>query len=103
MIGLWVAFLFLLPGAYAISNWFLLDARNEDKSLTEMGELYTKVLPLSGFTFKQQIYLLLAFALLAFMIAARNTHNPSGVWLVFRTLLIILASAEMMMLGFSLM
>ncbi len=102
-ISLWVAFLFLLPGIYAITNWFLLDARNEDKSLAEMGVLYKQVLPLAGFTFTQQIYLLLGFALFGFILAARNSTSPPDLWMVFRTLLIILASVEMMLLGFSLM
>lgn len=93
------------PGAYAIINWFLIDAHSKGKKMSEMESLYAHVLPVFQSSFAAQRWILLGMALVAlyFVLRNRTLIRDSFLRRVFRKTIMVVAILEAFFLLFSMM
>ena len=97
-----IAALFIAPGTYAIFGWFVMDAKRGSKTFAEMVPLYQNVFGASALSFTSLIVTLLLLTLIGLFFTGRSVAQ-SPIQKVLRIFLLILGSAQTMMLLFSLM
>lgn len=97
--GLALSFILIVPGVYAIINWFILDATSPPKTM----ETYRSILGFPEISFTKQILILLLMGMTGFYISARSKEYDSGFLRGLRIVLLIVSFATCSMLGFSLM
>lgn len=95
----------VLPGAYAITRWFLIDGYSKGKKMDEMESLYTAVLPFfqSSFAIQRLILLILASAGLYFVLMNHTLIRDSFLRRTWRRGVLILALLEIFFLLFAMM
>lgn len=95
----------VLPGAYAITRWFMIDATSKGKEMSEMEALYTSVLPFfqSSFVYQKLVLLALASAGLYFILRNRTLVRDSLLRRSWRRLVLIAALLEIFFLLFAMM
>ena len=96
------AALFIAPGAYAITGWFIMDAKRGSKNFAEMLPLYRGVFGTSPFSFTTLIVALLLLTLIGLFFTGKSIA-ASALQKSLKVFLLILGSAQTMMLLFSLM
>ena len=97
-----IAALFIAPGTYAIISWFVMDAKRGTKTFAEMVPQYRGVFGTSAPSFTSLIVTLLLLTLIGLFFTGRSVAN-SPIQKALRIFLLILGSAQTMMLLFSLM
>lgn len=95
----------VLPGVYAITRWFMIDATSKGKEMSEMEALYTSVLPFFQYSFAYQklVLLALASAALYFILQNRTLVRDSFLRRSWRRLVLVLALLEIFFLLFAMM
>lgn len=93
------------PGAFAIANWFVIDAHSKGKKMSEMESLYSHVLPVFQSSFATQRWILLGLALAAlyFVLRNRTLIRDSFLRRLFRKTILLVAMLEAFFLLFSMM
>lgn len=95
----------VIPGAYAITRWFMIDAASKGREMSEMEALYTSVLPFfqSSFAYQKLVLLALASAGLYLILQNRTLVRDSFLRRSWRRLVLIMALLEIFFLLFAMM
>lgn len=97
------SFLLLLPGAYAITRWSLMDYRDNMGNPEQRASQYLSVFPMLHLGFTQLLLCLLIVSATGTLFVVPSLPAAGKRKKVFRILLLIMGSAETALLLFSLM
>lgn len=101
-LNLLLAAAFIAPGTYAITGWFVMDAKRGTKTFAEMVPQYQGIFGTSALSFTALIVSLLLLTLIGLFFTGRSVAQ-SPIQKALRIFLLVLGSAQTMMLLFSLM